>query len=260
MRRLQPGPAADIDPFEAYGDVPGSPGTPWLRIGMVMSADGSVTDERAWTDGLGGDADFRVFRILRALADGIMIGAATVRTGRVGPHRLRPELRARREAIGKPAPAPIIVVSGSLALDWTLPVFTAGEPIVVTSAVALERAALERAGPEGPENGIPDRVRVVTAGRDTVDLAQAVHQLRARFGLSHLLCEGGPALATSVIAAGLADELCLNLAPTLIGGGTGGGHHTRLLGGLPHRVELEPISVYADEGVLFLRYALPRRA
>jgi riboflavin biosynthesis pyrimidine reductase len=267
MRRLLPGPAADIDPFVAYGDVPGSPGAPWLRIGMVMSADGSVTDERAWTDGLGGDADFRVFRTLRALADGIMIGAATVRTGRVGPHRLRPELRARREAIGRPAPAPIIVVSGSLALDWTLPVFTAGEPIVVTSAAALERAGLggvrvNDAAPAdtGPENGMPDRVRLVTAGRGTVDLAQAVHELRARFGLSHLLCEGGPALATSVIAAGLADELCLNLAPTLIGGGTDGGHHTRLLGGLPHRVELEPTSVYADEGVLFLRYALPRRA
>src|SRR4051812_25886236 len=110
MRRLLPEPAADIDPFEAYGDVPASGDVPWLRIGMVMSADGSVTDEHAWTDGRGGQADFGVFRILRALADGIMVGAATVRTGRIGPHRLRPELRARREAIGKPDPAPMIVV------------------------------------------------------------------------------------------------------------------------------------------------------
>jgi Pyrimidine reductase, riboflavin biosynthesis len=146
MRRLLPEPAVDLDPFEAYGDVPGARDGAWLRIGMVMSADGSVTDERAWTDGLGGDADFRVFRTLRALADGIMIGAATVRTGRIGPHRLRPELRARREGIGKPAPAPIIVVSGSLALDWTLPLFTAGESIVVTSAAALETVEV-RPGP-----------------------------------------------------------------------------------------------------------------
>jgi riboflavin biosynthesis pyrimidine reductase len=243
MRRLLPEPAVEIDPFEAYRDVPGARGGPWLRIGMVMSADGSVTDEQAWTDGLGGDADFRVFRILRALADGIMVGATTIRTGRVGPHRLRPELRARRAAIGKPAPAPIVVVSGSLALDWTLPLFTAGESIVVTSAAALRSAK------------VPDPVQVLSAGEDTVDLAMAVRDLRERFGLCHLLCEGGPALTTSLIGAGLADELCLNLAPTLIGGG----HHTRLLGDLPDRADLEPTAVYLDEGVLFLRYALSRR-
>jgi riboflavin biosynthesis pyrimidine reductase len=243
MRRLLPEPPVDLDPFEAYGDVPAARGGPWLRIGMVMSADGSVTDELAWTDGLGGEADFRVFRTLRALADGIMIGAGTVRTGRIGPHRLRPELRARREAIGKPAPAPIIVVSGSLALDWTRPPFTAGEPIVVTSVAA--RKCVD----------VPATVRVLAAGQDTVDLALAVRELRERFGLAHLLCEGGPVLTTSLIAAGLADELCLNLAPTLIGGG----HHTRLLGDLPIRADLEPTAVYADEGVLFLRYALSRR-
>jgi riboflavin biosynthesis pyrimidine reductase len=250
MRRLLPEPAVDVDPFEAYdpygayGDVPGPRGGPWLRIGMVMSADGSVTDERAWTDGLGGAADFRVFRTLRALADGIMVGAATVRTGRIGPHRLRPELRARREAIGKPAPAPIVVVSGSLALDWTLPLFTAGRSIVVTSAVALDTA------------DVPAQVQVVAAGKESVDLARAAGELRERFGLAHLLCEGGPVLTTAVIAAGLADELCLSIAPTLIGGG----HHTRLLGELPGRAEVRPTAVYLDEDVLFLRYALSRHA
>jgi riboflavin biosynthesis pyrimidine reductase len=242
MRRLLPEPAVEIDPFEAYGDVPGGRGGPWLRIGMVMSADGSVTDEQAWTDGLGGDADFRVFRILRALADGIMVGAATIRTGRVGPHRLQPELRARRAAIGMPAPAPIVVVSGSLALDWTLPLFTVGEPIVVTCAAALRSVR------------VPDSVQVLPAGDDSVDLAMAVRDLRERFDLRHLLCEGGPKLTTSLIAAGLADELCLNLAPTLIGES----HHTRLLGQLPHRADLEPTAVYLDESVLFLRYALSR--
>jgi riboflavin biosynthesis pyrimidine reductase len=244
MRRLLPEPAVDLDPFEAYGDVPAGREGPWLRVGMVMSADGSVTDEHAWTDGLGGDADFRVFRTLRALADGIMVGAATVRTGRIGPHRLRPDLRARREAIGKPAPAPMIVVSRSLELDWALPLFTAGESFVVTSAAALETTR------------VPAHVQVLAAGQDTVDLTQAVRDLRERFGLAHLLCEGGPVLTTSVIAAGLADELCLNLAPTLIGRG----HHTRLLGDLPTRADLEPTSVYVDEGVLFLRYALPHRS
>jgi riboflavin-specific deaminase-like protein len=233
MRRLLPEPAADVDPYEAYGDVT----RPWSRVGMIMSADGSVTDEEGWTDGLGGAADFRVFRTLRALADAILVGAGTVRTGRLGPARLRPDLRERR---GRP-PAPIVVVSRSLALDWSLPLFTSAESptLVVTSAAALKTAR------------VPDPVEVLIAGDDEVDLDLAVRELRGR-GLEHLLCEGGPALTTSLIAAGLVDELCLNLAPTLIGGR----HHTRLLGDLAGRVALEPAAVYLDEGVVFLRYGL----
>ncbi|MGH3387462.1 MAG: dihydrofolate reductase family protein, partial [Actinomadura sp.] len=156
MRRLLPEPAADVDPYEAYGDVT----RPWLRIGMVMSADGSVTDEEGWTDGLGGAADFRVFRTLRALADAILVGAGTVRTGRLGPARLRPDLRERR---GRP-PAPIVVISRSPALDWSLPLFTSAETptLVVTSAAG--RAA----------GRVPDSVPVLIAGDEDVDLALAV--------------------------------------------------------------------------------------
>ncbi|MQY07928.1 dihydrofolate reductase family protein [Actinomadura macrotermitis] len=228
MRRLLPEPAADVDPYEAYADAPA------LRIGMVMSVDGTVTDAEGWTDGLGGDADFRVFRTLRALADAILVGAATVRTGRLGPARLRPDLRARR---GGP-PAPIVVVSRSLELDWTLPLFTAAETptIVVTSRAAA--AARD----------VP--VQVVAAGEHDVDLAEAVRALREDLGHERLLCEGGPALATALIGAGLADELCLNIAPALLGGA----RHTRLLNGLPGEVALDPAALYLDEGVLFVRY------
>ncbi|MCW2903419.1 MAG: bifunctional deaminase-reductase domain protein [Streptosporangiaceae bacterium] len=239
MRRLLPEPAIDIDPYDAYGDVKG----PWLRVGMVMSADGSVTDEEGWTAGLGGEADFRVFRTLRALSDAILVGAATIRTGKVGPARLRPELRERR---GRP-PAPIVVVSRSLALDWTLPLFNAAESptLVVTSESALK--AIE----------VPATVRpyVLAAGDHDVDLGLAVQAMRAR-GLRHLLCEGGPVLTTSLISAGLVDELCLNLAPTLVGGR----HHTGLLDDLAGPATLEPTAVYLDEGVLFLRYGLARGA
>lgn len=245
MRRLFPEPACDLDPYVAYADVAAA--EPWLRIGMVMSADGSATDADGWTDGLGGAADFRVFRTLRALADGILVGAATVRTGRLGPARLRDDLRARR---GRP-PAPIVVVSGSLDLDWELPLFTAAETptLVVTCERALQRP-------------VPDAVRpyLVTAGAAEVDLAAAVRALRERAGLRHLLCEGGPLLAAALLRAGLVDELCLNVAPTLL---VGAGH-TELLRAAPHGVpagapiELEPAAVYLDEGVLFLRYRLPR--
>ncbi|WP_141583871.1 dihydrofolate reductase family protein [Actinomadura sp. WMMA1423] len=231
MRRLLPEPAAGgVDAYEAYGDPPR------LRLGMVMSADGSVTDAEGWTDGLGGEADFRVFRTLRALADAIVVGAGTVRTGRLGPARLRDDLRARR---GGP-PAPIVVVSRSLDLDWTLPLFTEAETptVVVTARDARAKA--------------PAHLRVVAEGDDDVDLPAAVDVLREEFGYEHLLCEGGPSLATALIKASLVDELCLNIAPTLLGGS----RHTRLLEGLDAEVPLEPSALYLDEGVLFVRYRL----
>ncbi|WP_067457912.1 dihydrofolate reductase family protein [Actinomadura macra] len=245
MLRLLPGPAtADVDPYEAYGDAPG------LRIGMVMSADGSVTDAEGWTDGLGGAADFRVFRTLRALADVILVGAGTVRTGRLGPARLRSDLRARR---GRP-PAPIAVVSRSLDLDWTLPLFTEAETptIIVTSEHARAR--------------VPSGIPVVAAGGQDIDLPSAIRRLGEEHphggqGRGRLLCEGGPALATALIRASLVDELCLNIAPALVAGA----RHTRLLGDLDAEVPLEPSALYLDEGVLFVRYRLgaaapPRKA
>jgi 5-amino-6-(5-phosphoribosylamino)uracil reductase len=235
MRRLLPEPAAGgagprVDPYEAYADLPG------LRLGMVMSVDGSVTDAEGWTDGLGGAADFRVFRTLRALADAILVGAGTVRTGRLGPARLRSDLRARR---GRP-PAPIVVVSRSLDLDWTLPLFTEAEtPTLVVTSRSVRRT-------------VPDHVQVVAAGEDDVDLPAAVRTLREDLGYEHLLCEGGPSLATALIRASLVDELCLNIAPTLLGAR----RHTRLLDGLDAEVPLTPTALYLDEGVLFARYRL----
>ncbi len=215
---------AEVDPYEEYR-VAG----PWLRLGMVASLDGSVTDEEGWSDGLGGRADQRVFRTLRALADGIMVGAGTVRTGRLGPSRLPADLAARR---GRP-PAPIIVVSRSLDLDFSAPLFTDSDTILVTSDDARP----------------PAHVRVVSAGEGDVDLPLALHRLQGEHGFQHLLCEGGPALATSLLAAGLVDELCLNFAPTLIGSR----HRTSLVCDTS-RVELDLDAVYSAEGVLFLRY------
>jgi riboflavin biosynthesis pyrimidine reductase len=238
VRRLLPVPAGEIDPFDAYAEVPGE----LVRIGMVMSADGSATDERQWTEGLGGAPDLRVFRVLRALADGILVGANTVRTGLMGPHRLAAELRGRRTAAGRPAPAPVVVVSGSARLDWSHRLFTEADPASPTVVVTTEESAA----------AVPDGIRVLVAGSSTVDLALAVQLLRDEYGMAHLLCEGGPHLAAQLVDRRLAGELCLTLAPPLVGGR----HHTPLLDNLDKRADLALYALYEEDGVLFLRYRL----
>lgn len=236
MRRLLPGPPTPVDPLEAYADTPPD----WLRIGMVMSLDGSATDEQGWTDDLGGEADLRIFRTLRALADAILVGATTVRSGRVGPHRPDQRLRAHRAAAGRPPTAPVVVVTRSMRLDWSHRLFTeaASPTIVVTCAAAA-------VPPPAP-------VRLLVTGDDRVDLAAAVRRLRDEYGLRHLLCEGGPTLAAGLLAADLVDEVCLTIAPTLLGSR----HHTPAFGDLPDRRETTLSALYEDEGSIFVRHRL----
>jgi diaminohydroxyphosphoribosylaminopyrimidine deaminase / 5-amino-6-(5-phosphoribosylamino)uracil reductase len=51
----------------------------------------------------------------------------------------------------------------------------------------------------------------------TRELRDALHELQQR-GIRSLYVEGGPTLASALVAAGLVDELAIFLAPTLIGG------------------------------------------
>lgn len=207
MRQLLPVPLDEVDPYEAYR--PDDRDRPLLRVNMVTSADGAATDAEGRAGGLSGKGDQEVFRTLRALADGILVGAGTVRVEGYGPHRLRADLARRREADGRDGPAPVVVVTRSLDLDLGSRLFTqAHTPTVVLTCEAApveQRRAAERAG------------RVLVVGDEHVDLPKAVAVLRDELGLAHLLCEGGPTLNAGLFAAGLVDELCLTVAPKLAG-------------------------------------------
>lgn len=230
----------DVDCYEAYR--PAATG-PFVRLNMVMSADGAVTDPAGRTGGLGGAGDREVFRVLRAHADAIVVGAGTARIEGYGPHRLRPDLAEHRAADGRAEPAAIIVVSRSLRLDLTSPLFAeAATPTIVLTSAAADpalRSATERAA------------RVVVAGGDDVDLRAGLAAVRKRFGYTSLLSEGGPTLNAPMLSAGLVDELCLTLGPVLVGGGG-----PRFVPGLPSPLDLTLTAVLEDAGELFLRYAL----
>lgn len=126
-------PAAD-DPVRA-----GRPG--WLRANMVSSLDGAAHHEGR-SQPLSGEADMRIFGVLRALADAVVVGAETVRKEGYRPARAREVFAARRAAAGQgPAPA-IAVVTAGLDLDFTLPLFT--EPVVPTLVLTGAGAPADR--------------------------------------------------------------------------------------------------------------------
>lgn len=240
MQQLLPDRARGVDAYEVYR--PQDPQAPLLRVHMVASVDGAATDEHGRTGALGGETDTEIFRALRALADAILVGAGTVRTEGYGPHRLRADLRERRQADGRDRPAPIVVVSRSLDLDYAAPLFTEADvPTVVLTceaAPADRRRQAERAG------------RVVVAGEEDVDLAAGLDRLRTDDGLAHVVCEGGPSLNVPLFAASLVDELCITLAPRLIG------EAPRILDHLDRPRDLHLMSLCEQDGELYARYAV----
>ena len=210
MRQLLPFPAEDITPYEVYRPDEGR--ARFLRINMVSSIDGQATDPSGVTAQLGGDGDLEVFRSLRALADGILVGAGTARAEGYGPHRLRADLAALRERDGRPGPAAIVVVSGRLDLDPHSRLFAeAKTPTIVVTAAA---------SPADRRRQLAAITPVIVAGDDEIDLADAFDQLAERFAIHHVLCEGGPTLNSALLRTGLVDELCLTLAPVLFGTGS----------------------------------------
>jgi 5-amino-6-(5-phosphoribosylamino)uracil reductase len=89
-------------------------------------------------------------------------------------------------------------------------------------------------------------------------LATAMQRLRTDYGVSSLLCEGGPTLFGSLIHEQLVDELFLTLAPKL----AGGGNAPTIASGaeLTEPAQLELRWVLEHAGSLFLRFAVSTEA
>jgi riboflavin biosynthesis pyrimidine reductase len=242
VRRLLPDPGGELDDAglaESYRLPPGRS----VRVNFVASLDGAIT-VAGRSAGLGTPGDKRIFDLLRALADVVLVGHGTAAAEGYGPIVANSPVGRLRVAVGRPATAPIAVVSrrASLAPGDRLAV---PSTILVTCAAAdaARRAALAEAG-----------VTVLVCGDDDVHLPSALDALADR-GLEQVLCEGGPQLLHAGLTAGVVDELDLSIAPALVG------DEHRLLGEpLPGVVRLDLRQLLEEDGMLFARYAVRDQA
>lgn len=236
MRQLFPTYAEDVDLRAAYRYPAGRL---WVRANMVASLDGSAAiDGRS--EGLGGPADREVFGLLRGLADVVLVGAGTARAEGYRALRAKGAYAEARAALGQ-QPAPVLaLVSGRLDLDPESDLFHGGaaRTVVVTHGSA-DPTARER---------LAEVADVVVAGPDRVDLGGALDALAGR-GLTRVLCEGGPSLLGQLAAQGRLDELCLSLAPRLVGG-----DGPRVVGGPEVDVRLSLAGLLEADGLLLSRY------
>jgi len=253
-RLLPPGRAGTIqeilEDFRLWERPSATGGRPRLILNMVSTADGRAT-LGGRSGAISSRADRALFHGLRAAVDGVLVGAGTVRGERYGRMIADRSRREQRSARGLPAEPLACIVSGRLDLVADIPLLA--EPaarvvIVTSSAASLQGCAAS-----------VDYVRAGTGG--VLDLAGALGELRERFDVHTLLCEGGPHLGFQLLAAGLLDELFLTISPTLAGGEPADGQALRILAGteLEPPATLELRSVLASDSFLFLRYGVSAR-
>lgn len=219
--------------------VPAGETRPHVYLGMVASADGAAAVEGR-SGALGGDADRQAFRRLRETCDVILVGAETVRTEGYGPPRLHDGTAERRVARGL-APRPrVAVVTASAQLDPSARLFADPDltPIVLTVD-------------EADTTALDDVAEVVRCGPGSVDLSLAMAALWER-GAGRVLCEGGPSLNAQLLAAGLADELFLTIAPVLAGAAA-----PRIVdGSIGDPRDLALVELRHHDGELLVRYRI----
>ena len=215
----------------------------WVSVNMVSTIDGAATGADGVTGSINSPADKIVFDLLRALSDIVVIGAGTARTEGYGPLTLDPEYAALRADLGLAPTLPLALVTRSGDIPDRLRQSAPGSVMVITAASCPALAHLRADLGED---------HVIVAGEAEVDLAEAATTL-ARRGFQRIHSEGGPRLLGDLLRADVVDELCLTLAPHLVGG-----RHKRIVEADDLRVSLVPHVLLHAEGDLIGRWLVSR--
>jgi diaminohydroxyphosphoribosylaminopyrimidine deaminase/5-amino-6-(5-phosphoribosylamino)uracil reductase len=175
-----------------------STGRSFLRLKLASSLDGRLAAADGTSRWITSEPARSMAGTMRAEADAVMVGSGTAAAD--DPSLLAPDgpgrNRCRLIAAGRrPLPAGLKIFDGS-----------------ARTLVAV---------PEGESDGwIPSTAEAVRvpAGPRGLDL-KALLEKCASMGLGEILCEGGGALATSLVEDGLVDMLSFFSAPVILGSG-----------------------------------------
>jgi riboflavin-specific deaminase-like protein len=213
------------------GDLyfPAAPhGRPYVVANFVSTLDGVVSFNlpgQSGGDRISGsnEGDRFIMGLLRASADAIMVGSATVQAA--GPKALwLPEYvyppakelyrHYRQEALKKTEHPLIVIVSGSGRLDLTSAVFhTPGARVLI----ATTEQGKQRLAQSGSQALATVDVRAPSAAEGRVAPSAILKLLSEEFGVGLILHEGGPTLFGDFLASGFVDELFLTIAPQIAG-------------------------------------------
>ncbi len=182
--------------------------TPYVVMKIASTIDGMIAPEPSARTPLTGERSRRVVHQLRSEFDAVMVSARTVAVD-------DPTLNVR-EVEGRDPIRVVLDRTGSLSLDSTIVKTSAQQRTIVYSApdaaVSEHTDALRMRGIE---------VRTAEVDRaGTLDIAVVLDDL-GTLGISSILVEPGPKLASAMLKGGWVNELRVHYSPSLIGAGRG---------------------------------------
>jgi 5-amino-6-(5-phosphoribosylamino)uracil reductase len=190
-----------------------APGRPFVTLNVAESADGKIAPIDRGKINFGSAEDRAQMDTLRALADGVLIGAGTLRA-EDPPLIIRdPAVRDRRTA-AKGSPHPLNITVCTLLPENLSKMNFFRSPETEKLVFTTERTPSDR------RQAARQYARIEVVPFDAsghVDLVDVLRKLPSH-GVSHLLLEGGGELNFSMLEAGLVDEIYLTVCPFIFGG------------------------------------------
>jgi len=166
----------------------------YVRLNMITSLTGAASGSDGTSDTLTSRTDRTILGVIRAAADVVVVGAQSVRAeGYIVP-------RSTRLAI--------VTASGDLE-GHRLTLAEGASPDRVLIVCPESRADAIRA------DAVSHGVQIVAVPGDERMSPPAILAALAERGLRRVVCEGGPSLASQFAAAGVIDEYCITVAPTI---------------------------------------------
>jgi diaminohydroxyphosphoribosylaminopyrimidine deaminase/5-amino-6-(5-phosphoribosylamino)uracil reductase len=179
---------------------------PHVILKLAVSADDKIGAPGRKPVAITGEAARTQVHLLRAHSDAILVGIGTVLAD-------DPLLNCRLP--GMEARSPVrVVLDCSLRIPGDSRLVHSGRqtPLWVVTSETAEAAAAMKLGAAGAQV-----IRVPSApAKPGLDLGAVLHALSEK-GISRLMVEGGARVASSFVAAGLADEIWLLRGPATVG-------------------------------------------
>ena len=202
---------------------------PLVTLKLATTLDGRIATRTGDSQWITGEDARRRGQLLRAQHDAILIGAGTLRSD-------DPALTCRLPGLAGRSPVRV-VLSGRGDLPTGTGLFqTAGD--VPTWLLSPRNRTI----PDALRQPGVEIIEADPSADDGVDPAAALAAMASR-GITRLLLEGGAAVATSFLAAGLVDRVAWFRAASLIGGDGLPAIAGLGVEALPQRLRLERLSI-----------------